>query len=77
VLHSRTVPGIEQEIFALLTAHQALIRAAGDLTIASEGMSTPHASLTVPRSHRKSLPSQHCQQFRQRLGSQASRLEEL
>ncbi len=47
VLRSRSVPGLEQEIFALLTAYQTLIRAAGDVTIASEGVSAQRVSFTV------------------------------
>ncbi|RNL72747.1 hypothetical protein [Streptomyces sp. I6] len=47
MLRSRSVPGLEQEIFALLTAYQALIRAAGDVTIASEGVSAQRVSFTV------------------------------
>ena len=34
VLRSRTVPGIEQEVYALLTVYQALIRLASDLVTA-------------------------------------------
>lgn len=47
VLRSRSVPGLEQEIFALLTAYQALIRAAGDVTITSEDVSAQRVSFTV------------------------------
>jgi transposase IS4-like protein/DDE family transposase len=47
VLRSRTVPGIEQEVYALLTVYQALIRAASDLITARPEISAQRVSLTV------------------------------
>ena len=47
VLRSRSVPGLEQEIFALLTAYQALIRMAGDITTARPGVVAQRLSFTV------------------------------
>ena len=47
VLRSRTVPGIEQEVYALLTVYQALIRIASDLITARPGLSVQRVSLTV------------------------------
>lgn len=47
VLRSRSVPGLEQEIFPLLTVHQALIRMAGDATTAKPGLSVQQVSFTV------------------------------
>ncbi|MEW1773115.1 transposase [Streptomyces sp. NPDC086777] len=47
VLRSRSVPGLEQEIFALLTVHQALVRMAGDVTTATPGLSVQRVSFTV------------------------------
>ena len=47
VLRSRTVPGIEQEVYALLTVYQALIRAACDLITARPEISAQRVSLTV------------------------------
>ncbi|MFE9313464.1 IS4 family transposase [Streptomyces sp. NPDC006706] len=47
VLRSRTVPGIEQEVYALLTAYQALVRVAGDLVTAQPGLSAERVSLIV------------------------------
>jgi hypothetical protein len=47
VLRSRTVPGIEQEVYALLTAYQALVRVAGDLVTAQPGLSADRVSMTV------------------------------
>ncbi|MFJ9909248.1 transposase [Streptomyces sp. NPDC101152] len=47
VLRSRSVPGLEQEIFALLTSYQALIRTAGDITTATPGLSAQRVSFTV------------------------------
>ncbi|KAB1976634.1 IS4 family transposase [Streptomyces triticiradicis] len=47
VLRSRTVPGIEQEVYALLTVYQALIRIAGDVLTAQPGLSAERVSLTV------------------------------
>jgi hypothetical protein len=47
VLRSRSVPGLDQEIFALLTAYQALIRMAGDIAFATPGLSAQRVSFTV------------------------------
>ncbi|MGW8358717.1 transposase [Streptomyces wedmorensis] len=47
VLRSRTVPGIEQEVYALLTFYQALVRVAGDLLTARPGLSAERVSLIV------------------------------
>ncbi|WUR83082.1 IS4 family transposase [Streptomyces phaeochromogenes] len=47
VLRSRSVPGLEQEIFALLTVYQALVRMAGDVTTATPGLSVQRVSFTV------------------------------
>jgi len=47
VLRSRSVPGLEQEIFALLTVYQALVRLAGDVTTATPGLSVQRVSFTV------------------------------
>ena len=47
VLRSRTVPGIEQEVYALLTVYQALVRVASDLVTARPGLSAQRISLTV------------------------------
>lgn len=47
VLRSRSVPGLEQETFALLTVYQALVRMAGDVTTATPGLSFQRVSFTV------------------------------
>lgn len=47
VLRSRSVPGLEQEIFALLTVHQALVRLADDVTTATPGLSVQRVGFTV------------------------------
>jgi Insertion element 4 transposase N-terminal/Transposase DDE domain len=47
VLRSHSVPGIEQEVYALLTAYQALIRAAGDATFTQPGLDMDRISFTV------------------------------
>jgi hypothetical protein len=47
VLRSRTVPGIEQEVYALLTVYQALVRVASDLVAARPGLSAQRISITV------------------------------
>ncbi|WP_266594045.1 IS4 family transposase [Streptomyces sp. NBC_00365] len=47
VLRSRTVPGIEQEVYALLTVYQALVRTADDLVTAQPGLSAERVSLIV------------------------------
>jgi hypothetical protein len=48
VLRTRTVPGAEQEVYALLTVYQALVRVATDLATARPGLSAQRISLTVP-----------------------------
>ncbi|MFI6289888.1 transposase [Streptomyces sp. NPDC051018] len=47
LLRSRTVPGIEQEVYALLTVYQALVRTADDLVTAQPGLSAERVSLIV------------------------------
>lgn len=47
VLRSRTVPGLEQEIYALLTVYQALVRTADDLVTTQPGLSAERVSLIV------------------------------
>ncbi|MBO4259277.1 transposase [Streptomyces griseorubiginosus] len=47
VLRSRTVPMIEQEVYALLTAYQALVRTADDLVTAQPDLSAERISLVV------------------------------
>ncbi|MFD8079872.1 transposase [Streptomyces sp. NPDC059718] len=47
VLRSRTVPGLEQEVYALLTVYQALVRTADDLVTAQPGLSAERVSLIV------------------------------
>ncbi|MBN0047178.1 IS4 family transposase [Streptomyces actuosus] len=47
VLRSRSVPGLEQEIYALLVSYQALIRVADDITTACPGLSAQRISFTV------------------------------
>ncbi|MFF2519448.1 IS4 family transposase [Streptomyces sp. NPDC058086] len=47
ILRSRTVPGLEQEIYALLTVYQALVRMAGDLTTAHPELSPRQVSFTI------------------------------
>ncbi|WP_338146846.1 IS4 family transposase [Streptomyces boncukensis] len=47
ILRSRTVPGLEQEVYALLTVYQALIRLADDLTTAYPGLSPRQLSFTI------------------------------
>jgi len=47
VLRSRTIPGVEQEVYALLTVYQALARVASDLVTARPGLSAQRISLTV------------------------------
>lgn len=47
ILRSRTVPDIEQELYALLTVYQALIRTADDLTIAVADLPPYRISFTV------------------------------
>ena len=47
VLRSRTLPGIDQEIYALLTAYQALIRAAADTAATRPGLDMDRISFTI------------------------------
>jgi hypothetical protein len=47
VLRSRSVPGIEQEVYALLTAYQALIRAAADAAATRPGLDMDRISFTI------------------------------
>ncbi|MGH3275631.1 MAG: transposase, partial [Streptosporangiaceae bacterium] len=47
VLRSRTLPGIDQEVWALLAACQALIRAAADTAATRPGLDTDQISLTI------------------------------
>lgn len=47
VLRSRTVPGIEQEVYALLTVYQALVRLADDVLTAQPALSVQRVSLIV------------------------------
>lgn len=47
ILRSRTVPGIEQELYARLTVYQALIRTADDLVFACPALPAHRISFTV------------------------------
>ena len=47
VLRSRSVPGIEQEVYALLATYQALIHAAGDATYTQSRLDMDRISLTI------------------------------
>ncbi|MGW2770956.1 transposase, partial [Streptomyces sp. NPDC001275] len=47
VLRSRTVPGIEQDVYALLTVYQALVRTADDLVTAQPGLPAERVSMIV------------------------------
>ncbi|WP_327075458.1 IS4 family transposase [Kitasatospora purpeofusca] len=47
VLRSRSLSGIDQEVYALLTAYQALIRAAGDAAATRPGLDMDRISFTV------------------------------
>ncbi|MFB7577278.1 transposase [Streptomyces sp. NPDC056165] len=47
VLRSRSVPGLEQEIFALLTVYQALFWMAGDVTTARPGLPAERLSFVT------------------------------
>jgi hypothetical protein len=47
VLRSRTLPGIDQETWALLTAYQALIRAAADTAATRPGLDMDRISFTI------------------------------
>jgi hypothetical protein len=41
VLRSRSLPGLDQEVYALLTTYQALIRAAADTAFSATGVLPP------------------------------------
>jgi hypothetical protein len=47
VLRSRSISGIDQEVYALLTVYQALIRAAGDAAASRPGLDMDRISFTV------------------------------
>lgn len=47
VLRSRSVPGLDQEVYALLTAYQALIRAAADTVATRPGLTMERISFTI------------------------------
>lgn len=47
VLRSRSLPGLDQEIYSLLTTYQALIRAAADTTCTRPGLGMDRISFTV------------------------------
>ena len=47
VLRSRSLPGIDQEVYALLAAYQALIRAAADTALTRPGLDMDRISFTV------------------------------
>ncbi|MER6333926.1 hypothetical protein ABT298_32370 [Streptomyces sp. NPDC001034] len=47
MLSSRTVPGLEQEVYALLTVYQALVRTADDLVTARPGLPAERVSMIV------------------------------
>jgi hypothetical protein len=47
VLRSRSIPGIDQETWALLAAYQALIRAAADTAATRPGLDMDQISFTV------------------------------
>lgn len=47
VLRSRTLPGVEQEVYALLATYQALIRAAADATASRPGLDMDRISFTI------------------------------
>jgi hypothetical protein len=47
VLRSRSVPGLDQEVYALLTAYQALIRTAADAVATCPGLAMERISFTV------------------------------
>ncbi|TDT98199.1 hypothetical protein EDD99_6415 [Streptomyces sp. 846.5] len=46
-LRSRSIPGLDQEVYALLTAYQALIRAADDAVAAVTPIPRPRPSRAV------------------------------
>ncbi|MFI6602141.1 hypothetical protein ACIBHX_38325 [Nonomuraea sp. NPDC050536] len=43
----RTIPGIEQEVYALLVTYQALIRAAADIAFTRTGLDMDRISFAV------------------------------
>lgn len=47
VLRSRSVPGLDQEVYALLTVYQALIRTASDAVASRPGLAMERISFTV------------------------------
>jgi hypothetical protein len=47
VLRSRSLPGIDQEVWALLAAYQALIRAAADTIVTRPGLDPDRISFTI------------------------------
>ncbi|RXS65050.1 hypothetical protein EST92_30165, partial [Streptomyces sp. TM32] len=47
VLRSRSIPGLDQEVYALLTAYQALIRAADDAVGTRPGAAMERISFTI------------------------------
>ncbi|MEU8330644.1 IS4 family transposase [Micromonospora sp. NPDC048839] len=47
VLRSRSIPGLEQEVYAMLTAYQALIRAAADTASTQPGLDMDRISFTI------------------------------
>jgi hypothetical protein len=47
VLRSRSLPGLDQEVYALLIAYQALIRAAADTACTWPGLDMDRISFTV------------------------------
>lgn len=47
VLRSRSVPGLDQEVYALLAAYQALIRTAADTVATQPGLTMERISFTV------------------------------
>jgi hypothetical protein len=47
VLRSRSVPGLDQEVYALLTVYQALIRIASDAVTTRPGLAMERISFTV------------------------------
>lgn len=47
VLRSRSVPGLDQEVYALLAAYQALIRTAADTVATRPGLTMERISFTV------------------------------
>lgn len=47
VLRSRSIDGLDQEVYALLTVYQALIRTAGDLAAARPGLDMDRISFTI------------------------------